>query len=65
MPSLARGTEVDGDRPANSSHGSPTPSVCATRTGDYAYRTDGTTQPNASAREPTSSGKRPSPSQRC
>jgi len=65
MPSLARGTEVDGDRPANSSHGSPTPSVCATRTGDYAYRTDGTTQPNASAREPTSSGKRPSPSHRC
>ena len=45
--------------------GSPTPNACATRTGDYAYRTDGTTQAKSSVREPTNSGKRPSPSHHC
>jgi len=64
-PSQARGGKVDGNRRARSSPGSPIPSACAIQTGDYAYRTDGTTQMKSSAREPTSSGKRPSPSHHC
>ena len=61
----ARHGKVDGDRRARSSPGSLTPNRCGTRTGDYAYRMDGTTQKKSSAREPISSGRRPSPSLHC
>src|SRR6185436_20214138 len=64
-PSRVRNSKVDGDRRARSSPGLLTPSACATRTGDCAYRMDGTTQTKSSAREPISSGKQPSPSHRC
>ncbi len=65
MPSR-EGSAAAGECAAGNSPGSPTPSGCCSRIGAYAYRTDGTPpRTSTSAREPTSSGRRPTPSHRC
>ena len=60
------GSAAAGECAAGNSPGSPTPSGCCSRIGAYAYRTDGTPpRTSTSAREPISSGRRPTPSHRC
>ncbi len=66
MPSRGPGKAVVGEWAGRNLPSSPTPNACDTRTGAFAYRTDGTPlRTSTSERELTSSGRLPTPSPRC